>query len=96
MARYIALLNWTDQGIKNIKESPGRLDAARAAAKRIGVEIKDFYMTIGAYDMAIIVEAPDDEAMARFALTTGMGGNIRTTTMKAFTEDAYRKIIGGL
>jgi len=64
--------------------------------KKIGVEIRDFYMTIGAYDMAIVVEAPDDEAMARFALTTGMGGNIRTTTLKAFPEDAYRKIIGAL
>ena len=53
-------------------------------------------VVIGASDMVIIVEAPDDETMAKFSLTTAMGGNVRTTTMKAFSEDAYRKIIAAL
>jgi len=96
MARYIELLNWTDQGVKNVKESPKRLDAARQLAKKMGCEVRDFYMTTGACDMVVIVDAPDDEAVAKFNLTLAMGGNVRTTTLKAFPEDAYRKIIGGL
>ena len=96
MARYIQLLNWTDQGIKSVRESPNRLDAARAMAKKMGCEVREFYMTTGACDMVVISDAPDDETMAKFTLTLGMGGNVRTTTMKAFAEDAYRKLIGGL
>lgn len=96
MARYIMLLNWTDQGIKSVKESPKRLDAARDLAKKMGCEIRDFYMTTGTYDMVTVAEAPDDDALAKLILTLGMAGNIRTTTLKAFPEDAYRKIIGAL
>jgi len=96
MARYIMLTNWTEQGIKNVKDSPKRLDAAKALAKRLKGEVTDFYMTVGAVDMVVILEAPDDEAAAKFALTLGSGGNIRTTTLKAFSEDNYRKIIGSL
>lgn len=96
MARYIELLNWTDQGVKNLKESPKRLDAARAVGKKMGVDIREFYLTAGACDMVVIADAPDDETMAKFNLTLAMGGNVRTTTLKAFSEDAYRKIIGAL
>ena len=96
MAKYIVLLNWTDQGAKSVKESPKRLDAARELAKKLGCEVRDFYLTAGACDMVIIVEAPDDETMAKFSLTNAMGGNVRTTTMKAFSEDAYRKIVASL
>jgi uncharacterized protein with GYD domain len=96
MARYIELLNWTDQGVKNVKESPKRLDAARALAKKMGCEVREFYMTTGACDMVVIVDAPDDDTVAKFNLTLAMGGNVRTTTLKAFTEDSYRKIIGSL
>jgi uncharacterized protein with GYD domain len=96
MGTYIELLNWTDQGVKNVKDSPSRLDAARAMGKKMGVNIKEFYLTAGACDMVVIADAPDDDTMAKFNLTLAMGGNIRTTTLKAFSEDAYRKIIGGL
>jgi uncharacterized protein with GYD domain len=96
MAKYIMLTDWTEQGIKAVKDSPKRLEAARSLAKKMGCEMKDFYMTIGAHDMVVIVEAPDDEAMAKFALSLGSGGNVRTTTLKAFSEDAYRKIIAAL
>jgi len=96
MGRYIALTNWTDQGIRNVKDSPGRLDAARKLAKKCGCDIRDFYMTIGAHDMVVMIEAPDDEAMARFALALGAAGNVRTTTLKAFTEESFRKIVGAL
>jgi uncharacterized protein with GYD domain len=96
MARYIMLTNWTEQGIKNVKESPKRLDAAKALAKKLNSEIVEFYMTTGAHDMVLILDAPDDEAAAKFALSVGSGGNIRTTTLKAFSEKSYRAIVGSL
>jgi uncharacterized protein with GYD domain len=96
MAKYISLLNWTDQGIKSIKDSPKRIEAARALAKKHGCEMKDFYLTIGAYDMVTIIEAPDDETAAKLMLTIASGGNVRSTTLKALSEDAFKKIAGGL
>jgi uncharacterized protein with GYD domain len=96
MARYIMLVNWTDQGIRNVKDSPKRLDAARGAAKGVGAEIKDFYMTMGDHDIVLVVDAPTDEAMAKLALIQGSAGNVRTKTLKAFSETEYRAIIGSL
>jgi uncharacterized protein with GYD domain len=96
MAHYILLLNWTEQGAKNVKDSPKRLDAARDIAKKLGCAFVDFHMTMGAYDMVATINAPDDDSMAKFALTMAAGGNIRSTTLKAFPEDAYRKIISAV
>ena len=96
MARYIVLTNWTDQGIRNVKESPKRLDAARGVAKGFGVDIKDFYMTMGEHDMVLVMDAPNDESLAKFILATGSAGNVRTKTLKAFNESEYRAIIGSL
>ena|SRR5262245_15070817 len=96
MAKYIILMNWTEQGVKNVKESPKRLDAGREVAKKLGVEIGDFYMTMGDCDMVAHVNAPDDEAIAKFILGLARGGNVRTRTLKAFSEEDYRKIIGSL
>jgi uncharacterized protein with GYD domain len=96
MAKYIMLLNWTDQGIRSVKDSPKRLDAAKDVARRLGGEFKKFYMTTGAYDMVAILEMPDDAAAAKFALTAGMGGNVRSQTLKAFSEESYRTILGAL
>lgn len=96
MAKYILLINWTEQGIRNVKDSPKRLDAARALAKKHGGEIKDFYMTMGAHDMVAHLEAPSDEAVAKIVLVLAGGGNVRTTTLKAFAEAEYRSIIGSL
>ena len=96
MATYIVLMNWTEQGIRNVKDSPKRLDAARQAAKKIGCELGSFFMTIGPYDAVAVLEAPNDEALAKFALATGASGNVRTTTLKAYSEDAYRKIMASL
>lgn len=96
MGLYIALTSWTEQGIRNVKEAPARVDAARKLAKKYGCELRDFYMTIGAYDMVVTIEAPDDDSMAKFALALGTAGNVRTTTLKAFTEESFRKIIGAL
>ena len=96
MATYLMLLNWTDQGIRNVKESPKRLDAAKKTAKDMGGEVKAFYMLQGSYDLALIVEMPHDEKLAAFVLKAGSAGNVRTTTLKAYSEEEYRKIIGGL
>jgi len=96
MATYLMLLNWTDQGIRNIKESPKRLDAAKQLAKDLGGEFKAVYLTQGSFDLAIIAEMPNDEKLASFVLKLGSMGNVRTMTLEANTEDEYRKIIGGL
>lgn len=96
MGLYISLVNWTDDGIRNVKDSPARLDGARQLAKKYGCEMTQFFLTIGTYDIVAMLEAPDDESAARFALAIGSTGTVRTTTLKAFSEDSYRKIIGGL
>lgn len=96
MSTYIMLVNYTDQGIRNIKESPKRADAARDLAKRCGAEMKDLYLTIGNHDLVAMLEAPSDEAAAKFALKLGSLGNVRTTTLKAFSESEYRSIVEAL
>ncbi len=96
MTTYFILINWTDQGIRNIKDSPKRVDAAKKAVKDIGGDVKAFYMLQGSYDAVLIVEAPTDDALAKFLLTIGSLGNVRTTTMRAYPEAEYRKIIGEL
>jgi uncharacterized protein with GYD domain len=96
MAEYILLMNWTEQGIRKIKDSPKRLDAARKLAKACGAKFGDFYMTIGKHDMLAHLTAPDDATVAKFVLRAASGGNVRTTTLKAFTEAEYRKVIAAL
>jgi len=96
MAKYILLLNWTEQGVKNVKASPKRLDAGRKLAKKLGAKLGDFYMTMGGYDMVVHMDAPDDGVVAKFVLSLAGAGNVRTTTLKAFPEDEYRKVIGSL
>ena len=96
MATYITLVRLTEKGIENIKESPARLDAAKQVFQAMGAELKEFYLVTGSYDMVVISDAPDDETVAKIALTIGSKGNIRTETLRAFTEDEYRKIISEL
>jgi uncharacterized protein with GYD domain len=96
MPTYITLANWTDQGIRNVKESGKRIDAARQLIKGAGGEMKGFYLTMGAYDIVTITEAPNDEVVAKVLLTIGGLGNIRTTTLRAFTEAETRNIIASL
>lgn len=95
MPSHIALLNWTQQGIQNLKDSPARLEQAKAATKAADGEIKSFYMTLGQYDMVAVIEAPDD-ALAKVMLAIASQGGVRSQTLKAFTEDEYRSIVGAL
>jgi uncharacterized protein with GYD domain len=96
MGHYVTILRYTQQGAAKIKESPARLDKARKAAEAAGGKVHAFYLTMGRYDAVIISEFPNDEASAKFMLSTGAMGNVTTQTMKAFTEAEYRKIIASL
>lgn len=96
MASYILLANWTDQGIRQVKDSPKRFDAAKAALKDLGGEMKTIYLTMGQYDLVALYEAPDDNVAARFTMRLGMAGNVRTTTLKAFPEQVYRELVGSI
>ncbi len=89
MPTYIGLYNLTDQGIKNIKESPGRIEEAIKGAEAMGAKNISFYSVMGEYDYVAIGEFPSDEAAMTFALAVGSRGNVRTTTLKAFTKDEY-------
>ena len=96
MTTYIMLGNWTEQGARHVKESPARLDAAKRLLNEMDGEFKAFYMTMGDHDIVAVYEAPDDAVAARFTLQLAQLGNIRTRTLKAFPEQAYREIIASL
>jgi uncharacterized protein with GYD domain len=96
MSTYVMLLNWTDQGLRTISDSPKRLDAGKKMLAEMEGSMKAFYMTTGQYDMVLIYEAPDDAVAARFTLKLVQAGNIRTQTLKAFPEQAYREIVAAI
>ena len=96
MPNYITLGKWTQEGIKKIKESPARLDAFKKTVQSMGGTFKGFYLVTGRYDIVVITEAPDEAAMAKTALATASKGSLPTETLRAFTEEEYRKIIGAL
>ena len=96
MPKYIILTNYTQKGIENIKDSPARLDAVKQAFQAMGAELQQFYLVTGQYDIVVIGEVPDDETVAKLALAIGSQGSVRTETLRAFTEEEYRKIIAAL
>jgi len=96
MPTYVMLVNWTEQGIRNIGEGPKRLDAAKTMLKDMGGEVMSVYLTMGLYDLVVTYDAPDDAVAARFTLMLGKTGNVRTTSMKAFPEQAYHQIVASL
>lgn len=96
MTTYVMLANLTDAGIKSAKDSPARLDTAKRLLKEMGGEFKSFFLTMGDFDFVAVYEAPDDAIAARFTLQLGGLGNVRTKTLKAFPEAAYREIIASL
>jgi uncharacterized protein with GYD domain len=93
--QYIMLLRWTDQGIRNIKDTTRRADSAKREAERIGGKLT-LYWTFGEYDLVCILEAPNDEAAMEFELKVGSFGNVRTTTLRAFTPEEIAKVINKL
>ena len=93
MPTYINLVSWTDQGIRNIKEAPQRIDAYKKTIEAAGGKLTGFYVTMGRYDIVTIVDAPSDETYANIALNTGSKGSVRTESMKALTEQEFRNIL---
>lgn len=96
MATYIVLTSFTDQGIKNVKDTVKRADAVREAAKKFGVTAREFYWTMGAYDSVVVFDAPDDASMTALGMAVGSQGYVRTQTLRAFSKDETNSIIGKL
>lgn len=96
MAKYVLLTRFTQQGRQNIKDGPARLDVARQVFRGLGIETQNFYLTLDEYDAVVVAEAPDDEAIAKASLAIGAMGNVHFSTLRAFTEDEYKELIGAL
>lgn len=93
MASYVVLFQWTDQGIRNAKDTTKRAAAAGAMARKFGVKITDFLWTLGQYDGVLLLEAPNDEAATAFAIKVGSLGNIKSQTLRAFRAKEFDKIL---
>jgi uncharacterized protein with GYD domain len=93
MPYYIILVNWTDQGVRNVEDSPKRTAAARAAVEKAGGKWLGFYYTLGQYDMVLIAEGLNDETVMSVSLAIGSQGSVRTKTLRAFPEAEAAKII---
>ena len=96
MAIYIVLVNFTDQGVRTIKDTTKRGDAIRDMAKKFGVTAKEFYWTLGSYDVIDMFDAPDDASMAAFLAAFGAMGNARTHTLRAFSQEEMNGILAKL
>jgi uncharacterized protein with GYD domain len=93
MPTYISLINWTEKGVAAYADTVDRAEAARQLMAKFGGSLKEIYWTVGPYDIVAVSEAPDDESASAFSLTLGAQGNLRTTTMRAFSADEMRGII---
>ena len=96
MGTYIALMNFTDQGIRNVKDSTKRAEAVMEAAKKFGVSMPQIYWTLGQFDLVAVIEAQNDDSATAFALTIGPAGNVRGQTLLAFAKDELTGILGKL
>ncbi len=96
MALYTILANFTDQGIRNVRETTHRAEAVEAAARKAGITVKSIVWTLGAYDLVCQFEAPDDATMTAFGLAIGMQGNVRTQTLRTFSRDEMNAILARL
>lgn len=97
MATYLMTFNYTQQGIEKIGESPDRVDAAKQTVQSLGGKVKAFYAVVGApFDTMFVLDAPDEQAVARMALAVAMHGNVRTSTHRAFSEEEFRAVVSGL
>jgi len=96
VATYIVLSSFTDQGVRNVKDTTKRADAVRELAKKFGITAKEFFWTLGSYDVVAIFEAPDDASITALGLAIGAGGNIRTQTLRAFSREEMNGILAKL
>jgi uncharacterized protein with GYD domain len=93
MATYIMLGSFTDQGIRNVKDTAKRAEALRTTAKKVGVTVKEVYWTLGKYDTVAIIDAPDEASVTALGLSVGALGNVRTQTLRAFTAEEIGPIL---
>jgi uncharacterized protein with GYD domain len=96
MPTFILSLNWTDQGVRAVKDAPKRAQAAQELAQKVGVEIKEVYLTSGENDLLVIVDTPNGDNVAKFALALGALGNVRTRTARAWPQSEFQKLISEL
>jgi uncharacterized protein with GYD domain len=96
MPMFVMYLGWTDQGIRGVKDAPKRSQAAKELAKKVGVEIKDVYLTSGENDLLLIVDTPNGDNVAKFALALGSLGNVRSRTARAWPEAEFQRLISEL
>jgi uncharacterized protein with GYD domain len=94
MATYVVLMSWTEQGIQTFKDSPSRADAGKEEMAKLGVTMKDIYWTVGPYDVVLVCDSPDEESMTAALLRLGSAGNVRTTTLRAFTREEFDRVAG--
>jgi uncharacterized protein with GYD domain len=93
MAMYVSLVRFTDQGIRNVKDTTKRSEAAMAEAEKMGMKIVEAFWTMGAYDVVVLLDAPDDETMTAFALKVSLMGSVKTQTMRAFRREEMEKTL---
>ena len=96
MAKYIMLGNWTDQGVRNAKDTVKRARAVRELFASLGVNAREFFWTMGQYDVVLTFDAPDDEAMMRATLAVAMQGNLRTTTLRGLNEQEMERVLANI
>ena len=92
MPTFIVLTNWTEQGIKTFEDSPSRADAGREEMEKLGVTRREIFWTVGPYDEVLICDAPDAESMTAAVLRMGAAGNVRTTTLRAYTRQEFIEV----
>ena len=93
MAMYVSLLQFTDQGVRNVKDTSKRSEAATAEAEKMGVKIINIFWTMGAYDVVVLLDAPNDETVSAFSLKIGSLGNVKSQTMRAFRAEEMESIL---
>lgn len=96
MPTYVGLIHYTDQGIRNVKETTKRAKSFREVAEKTGVKVREILWTMGRYDLVLLLDAPNDETLSRLALGLGMLGNVKTETLKAFSAQEMDQILKGL
>lgn len=96
MASFLSLYRFTSKGVEHIKESPARVEAIKRLAKSLGVEVKQWCLLMGDYDSVFIFDAPDDETATRFNLAVCSQGNVHSHTLRAFSEEEFRKMVAKL
>ncbi|MGH7352256.1 MAG: GYD domain-containing protein [Candidatus Methylomirabilales bacterium] len=96
MPTYISLLNWTDQGIRKVKETTKRAEALQVLAQKTKVKVREILWTMGRYDVVVIMEAPDDQTISRLMLALGTLGNVKTETLRAYSAKEMGEILKGL